>query len=101
MVKSCCQSYRLLLVAPPRAQPTLPAPHCSAPFASSHGRPLDLTNWSRNKGDTNLFEPVWWLWYGPVCMTIVFVQERQRLHLIMGAVSLWTRPPALHLCAGP
>ena len=22
-------------------------------------------------------------------------------HLIMGAVSLWTRPPALHLCAGP
>ena len=23
------------------------------------------------------------------------------LHLIMGAVSLWTRPPALHLCAGP
>ena len=23
------------------------------------------------------------------------------MHLIMGAVSLWTRPPALHLCAGP
>ena len=22
-------------------------------------------------------------------------------HLIMGAVSLWTRPPALYLCAGP
>ena len=38
---------------------------------------------------------------GPVCMTIVFVQERQRLHLFVGAVSLWTRPPALHLCAGP
>ena len=23
------------------------------------------------------------------------------MHLIMEAVSLWTRPPALHLCAGP
>ena len=25
----------------------------------------------------------------------------KEMHLIMGAVSLWTRPPALHLCAGP
>ena len=31
------------------------------------------------------------------CMTNVFVDKRQRMHLIMGAVSLWTRPPALHL----
>ena len=23
------------------------------------------------------------------------------MHLIMGAVSLWTRPPALYLCTGP
>ena len=23
------------------------------------------------------------------------------MHLIVEAVSLWTRPPALHLCAGP
>ena len=35
------------------------------------------------------------------CMTSVFVVKRQRIHLIMGAVSLWTRPPALYLCTGP
>ena len=34
-------------------------------------------------------------------MTTMFIHESQRMHLIMGAVSLWTRPPALHLCAGP
>ena len=27
------------------------------------------------------------------CMTNVFVDKRQRMHLIMGAVSLWTQPP--------
>ena len=31
-------------------------------------------------------------------VTNVFVDERQWMHLIMGAVSLWTRPPALYLC---
>ena len=31
----------------------------------------------------------------------VSVQARSYVQLIMGAVSLWTRPPALHLCAGP
>ena len=37
-----------------------------------------------------------------VCVTKMSVHERQpALHLIMGAVSLWTRPPALHLCTGP
>ena len=36
-----------------------------------------------------------------VCKTNVFVDKRQRMHLIMGAVSLWTRPPALYLCTGP
>ena len=25
----------------------------------------------------------------------------RRMHLIMGAVSLWTRPPTLYLCTGP
>ena len=35
------------------------------------------------------------------CYSDVFVQATARMHLIMGAVSLWTRPPALHLCAGP
>ena len=36
-----------------------------------------------------------------VCINDVFVDIIKRVHLIMGAVSLWTRPPALHLCAGP
>ena len=36
-----------------------------------------------------------------VCYTRESVLPRALLHLIMGAVSLWTRPPALHLCAGP
>ena len=35
------------------------------------------------------------------CINDVFVDIIKRVHLIMGAVSLWTRPPALHLCAGP
>ena len=34
-------------------------------------------------------------------LTNVFVDKRQWMHLIMGAVSLWTRPPALNLCTGP
>ena len=41
-----------------RGATTSAADAACAPFASSHGRPLDFTNWSRNKGDTNLFEPV-------------------------------------------
>ena len=47
-----------------------------------------------------------------VCVVVVVVVRTVQLvrcvcpypsqmHLIMGAVSLWTRPPALHLCAGP
>ena len=31
----------------------------------------------------------------------VSVQARSYVHLIVGAVSLWTRPPALYLCTGP
>ena len=34
-------------------------------------------------------------------LTHVFVDTRQQLHLIVGAVSLWTRPPVLHLCRTP
>ena len=34
-------------------------------------------------------------------MTSVFVHTRHWMHLIVGAVSLWTRPPALHLCTVP
>ena len=30
-----------------------------------------------------------------------FILARQWMHLIMGAVSLWTRPPALYLCTRP
>ena len=36
-----------------------------------------------------------------LCLCGVSVHATQQMHLIMGAVSLWTRPPALHLCAGP
>ena len=36
-----------------------------------------------------------------VCSTRVSLHPSRQLHPIMGAVSLWTRPPALHLCAGP
>ena len=36
-----------------------------------------------------------------VCSTRVSVHPCRQVHLIMGAVSLWKRPPALHLCAGP
>ena len=35
------------------------------------------------------------------CNRSVFVDTTARVHLIMGAVSLWTRPPALYLCTGP
>ena len=35
------------------------------------------------------------------CMTNVFVDKRQRLHLIVGTVSLWTRTRAVYLCTGP
>ena len=37
-----------------------------------------------------------------LCVTIVFVPGTPTVkHLIMGAVSLWTRHPALYLCTGP
>ena len=36
-----------------------------------------------------------------VCINHVFVDIIKRVHPIMGAVSLWTRPPALYLCTGP
>ena len=29
------------------------------------------------------------------------ILARQWMHLIMGAMSPWTRPPALYLCTGP
>ena len=34
-------------------------------------------------------------------LTHEFLHARQQMHLIMGAASLWTRPPALYLCSGP
>ena len=43
----------------------------------------------------------WWWWCGPVCNDACLSMTTHEMHLIMGAVSLWTRPPALHLCAGP
>ena len=36
-----------------------------------------------------------------VCSTRVSVYPSRQMHLIMGAVSLWTRLPALYLCTGP
>ena len=44
-----------------------------------------------------------------VVVVVRMIKQRVRVcpgtncevHLIMEAVSLWTRPPALHLCAGP
>ena len=36
-----------------------------------------------------------------VSYTMMSVHDRAQVHLIMGTVSLWTRLPALHLCAGP
>ena len=36
-----------------------------------------------------------------VCINDVFVDIIKQVHLIMGAVSLWTRPWALYLCTGP
>ena len=35
------------------------------------------------------------------CNDACLSMTTHEVHLIMGAVSLWTRPPALHLCAGP
>ena len=37
----------------------------------------------------------------PVCNDACLSMTTHEMHLIMGAVSLWTRPPALYLCTGP
>ena len=54
-----------------------------------------------NKATTCLDRGWWWWWCGPVCMTTMFIHESQRMHLIMGAVSLWTRPPPCTCVQGP
>ena len=36
-----------------------------------------------------------------MCNDACFSMTTHEMHLIMGAVSLWTRPPALYLCTGP
>ena len=36
-----------------------------------------------------------------VCINEISVDNAKQMHLIMGAVPLWTRPPALYLCTGP
>ena len=48
--------------------------------------------------------PVWWLWWlwcRQDVTTKCLSMTPHEMHLIMGAVSLWTRLPALYLCTGP
>ena len=55
----------------------------------------------RNDPHTAVVEVVVVVVVRTLCLCDVSVNATQQMHLIMGAVSLWTRPPALHLCAGP
>ena len=86
--RGSAQRGRHPMCAPQRAAPTPPA--CQRPQTEVLASP----RWW-------LWLWLWWRWCGPVCMTNMSLHASQPMHQIMGAVSLWTRLPALYLGTGP
>ena len=89
-----------------RSRRRLAAPVSRSPCSDMSTAKVFLN--STQKGKLRWKTTWWWWWCVFVCgevrtddLTNVFVDKRQWMHLIMEAVSLWTRPPALYMCTGP
>ena len=116
VVRRCYQGHAdgVLLVTKPRAHPPPPGSRGAPPSTSMEVNCHDST-----QTVTKSNAPTWLSlvvvggcgWGGVWCVVVVgltktqttmsLVIPTQKMHLVWGAVSLWTRPPALYLCTGP
>ena len=95
------------LVLQPRAQASFPstagrAPHrrrVRQPWRPLETKATEPTHWCGQLFNLRALLVV--VVVLTMCSTRVSLHPSRQLQLIMGTVSMWTRPPALHLCAGP
>ena len=114
VVTGCCEGScdAQLLVSPQRALASLPSrTRCARQLRRVQPSTQKLPAWVCTKngllttqGNACLCRNAWWWWwwFRRCVWRMSPLIHANEMHLIMGTVSLWTRPLALHLCAaGP